>query len=183
MLTADTPIDGLDGLTVGDFWSWAYSDLLSNANRGVLSEFIVAVALGVHDQPRQEWDACDVTYRDQGIEVKSSAYLQTWQQEKPSLIIFDIAKRDEVWDARTNTWIKTSGRTAAVYVFCVFAERDPEKANVPDLSQWEFYVLSTPTIDRELGNQKTVSLNPLRKLVHPIPFGGIRGAVDAALLH
>ncbi len=57
MLTADTPIDGLDGLTVGDFWSWAYSDLLSNANRGVFAEFIVAVALGVHEQPRLEWPA------------------------------------------------------------------------------------------------------------------------------
>ncbi len=43
MFTADTPIDGLDGLTVGDFWSWAYSGVLSNANRGVLVEFIVAV--------------------------------------------------------------------------------------------------------------------------------------------
>lgn len=29
-------------LSVNDFWRWAYSDLLNNTSRGVLSEFIVA---------------------------------------------------------------------------------------------------------------------------------------------
>lgn len=40
------------------FWSWAYSDLLSNATRGVLAEYIVGLALGcVQSGTRREWDA------------------------------------------------------------------------------------------------------------------------------
>ena len=31
---------------VGDFWSWAASDLASNALRGMLAEFLVAGAIG-----------------------------------------------------------------------------------------------------------------------------------------
>lgn len=33
------------GLSVVDFWSWAYSDLLNNTDRGVLAEYIVYSAL------------------------------------------------------------------------------------------------------------------------------------------
>ncbi len=34
-------IDDLYGNTVPDFWSWAFSDLLSGSNRGVFAEFLV----------------------------------------------------------------------------------------------------------------------------------------------
>ncbi len=56
MLTPDVPIRGLAETTVGEFWSWAYSDLLNNATRGVFAEYLVAVALGVDDQPRLAWE-------------------------------------------------------------------------------------------------------------------------------
>ncbi len=29
------------GISVKDFWSWAYSDLLNNTQRGVMAEFLV----------------------------------------------------------------------------------------------------------------------------------------------
>lgn len=34
------------GQTVGDFWAWAFSDVLSNVNRAVLAEWLVGSALG-----------------------------------------------------------------------------------------------------------------------------------------
>ena len=40
------PIPGANGVTVGDFWQWAYSDILSNRNRSIFAEYIVGVALG-----------------------------------------------------------------------------------------------------------------------------------------
>ena len=43
----DEPITGLGTSTFGDFWSWAYSDILSNANRSVLAEYLVGYALDV----------------------------------------------------------------------------------------------------------------------------------------
>jgi len=33
--------------SVGDFWAWAYSDLVLNIDRAVFAEFIVGCALGI----------------------------------------------------------------------------------------------------------------------------------------
>ena len=48
------PIDVLS------FWQWSSSELLGNALRGVLAEFIVASTIDVLDNPREEWDAYDL---------------------------------------------------------------------------------------------------------------------------
>ena len=84
---------------MGDFWSWAYSDILSNRNRSIFAEFIVGSALGVVDSPRVEWDAVDLRYKGKKIEVKASAYLQSWPQKKLSHIVFDIAKK-RAWECK-----------------------------------------------------------------------------------
>ena len=39
-------IDDLQGNTVLDFWSWAFSDLITDINRGVFAEFLVGAVLG-----------------------------------------------------------------------------------------------------------------------------------------
>ncbi len=90
-LASDQPISQLGSLTLGDFWSWAYSDLLCNVNRSLFAEFLVGTALGVTDTPRLEWDAVDLEYMGRKIEVKASAYVQSWQQERPSVIRYDVA--------------------------------------------------------------------------------------------
>ena len=67
--------------TVRDFWSWSTSDLLSNATRGILAEYIVGRALGAPLDVRDEWGAYDLKTCDGiRIEVKSAAYLQSWFQ-------------------------------------------------------------------------------------------------------
>ena len=123
-LDNEVPIRGLVHTTVGDFWTWAYSDILSNANRGVFAEFLVARALGITDTPRIEWDAVDLRYLDKKIEIKASAYCQTWPQETPSRISFDIAKK-QPWDAASNTSGDEAIRSSDCYVFYLFAEKDP----------------------------------------------------------
>jgi hypothetical protein len=56
------------------FWRWAYSDFLSNAQRGVLAEYIVGTALNCLKEKRLEWDAHDLVTEDGiKIEVKSAA--------------------------------------------------------------------------------------------------------------
>ena len=181
MIAPDAPFKGSDGLTVGDFWAWAFSDLLSNATRGIVAEFVVAARLGVHRRPRIEWDSHDLTYKGHGIEVKSAGYLQSWQHAAPSRIRFDVRARNEVWQHETNTWMKPGGRTAAVYVFCLFAEESAERANVLDLAQWEFYVISTGVLNAELGDQKSVGLTKLRKMTQPMAYDAVKAAVDRAL--
>ena len=65
--------------TLLDFWSWAFSDVLTNTTREMLAEFIVAMALRIDiKKPRDGWAKFDLTYRNHGIEVKSASYHQRW---------------------------------------------------------------------------------------------------------
>jgi hypothetical protein len=71
------------------------SDLIDNITRGRLAEFIVASALGISiDGVRDSWAAWDLTIPDPliRIEVKSSAYLQSWFQKSYSNVTFATPK-------------------------------------------------------------------------------------------
>ena len=180
LLMSDAEISGLPGYTVGDFWSWAYSDLMSNRNRGIFAEFIVSAALGVVDRPRIEWDSFDIAYQGLGVEVKSSAYLQTWAQKKASNVTFNIAKHLE-YDPESEEYGTDQVRSADCYVFCLFAEREKTNAEPRNLASWEFYVLPTTVIESEFGDQKTLALGTLRQICHPVEFRELRSEIDKAL--
>lgn len=179
-LPAGLVISGLPDLTLGDFWSWAYSDVLNNRNRSIFAEFLVASAFGVLDTPRVEWDAVDLRYRGKGIEVKSAAYLQSWQQEKLSEVRFGIAKK-QGWDARANTYAPEPLRSANCYVFCLYPETDPNKVDVLDVNAWRFYVLATDQIERELGDQKSVGIKGIQAMCEPVNYDGLQTQIDLTL--
>src|SRR5215472_16016255 len=61
-LSPDESLHSVPSVTVGDFWRWAYSGVLSNRNRSILAEFIVGSALGVVRSPRVERAAVDLRY-------------------------------------------------------------------------------------------------------------------------
>lgn len=146
-----------------DFWQWAYSNLVSNAQRGVLAEYIVGKALNCLSEKRLEWDAFElVTHDGIKVEVKSAAYVQSWNQEKLSDIRFDIARKQS-WFAETNTYSYIRERQADVYVFCVLAEKDRQRIDPLDLNQWFFIVLSSETINKKLADKKSVGLSTLER--------------------
>ena len=174
-------------LTTLKFWCWAYSDLLDNATRGVLAEFLVAHALGRMNKPRRLWGAFDVrTHSGIKVEVRSAAYAQSWQQEDPSKIAFNIAPRKRAWDPETNKWEELSkpARTADVYVFCLLGYPDEPEPAPLDLSQWSFYVVAKKTLDQKRPNQKTIALNPFKTLVQrttgggTTPYGELAGEIE-----
>ena len=179
-LTSDNEIIGIDNLSMKDFWSWAYSDILSNRNRSVFAEFLVGYALGVIDTPRVEWDAVDLRYRDKKIEVKSSAYLQSWDQDNLSAIRFDIAKKMS-WDAETNKTENEPKRVANCYIFCIYSETNPTKMNILNVNNWDFYILSTEQIERELGEQKSVGIKIIQKMCDSVDFSGLKKQVNRVL--
>ena len=148
---------------ISDFWKWFASNLVTNSLRGVLAEFIVALSIGKTKDIRLEWDAVDlITDSGIGIEVKSSAYIQSWAQESYSKISFGI-QQTKGWDAKTNIYTGELKRYSDVYVFCVLYEKDQDKINPLDLDQWDFYVLPTKVLDEGLGNQATLTLDSLLK--------------------
>lgn len=170
------------GTTVGEFWAWAYSDILSNTGRAVFAEFVVGRALGVTDAPRVEWDAVDLRYGDKTIEVKSSAYIQSWHREEDPLsqISFDLKERLS-WDAATNTYRVEPSRAADCYVFCVYTETVWSRVHVLDVDGWEFYVVPTERINRQLGSQKTAALSTIQRLAEPVGYDQIEERVKATL--
>ena len=179
-ISSDEKIVGTDDLSIHDFWSWAYSDILSNRNRSVFAEFLVGYALGVTDTPRIEWDAVDLRYSDKKIEVKSSAYLQSWDQNNLSVIKFDIEKKMS-WDAETNKTENEPKRAADCYVFCLYSETDPTKMNILNVNNWDFYILSTEQIERELGKQKSVGIKRIQTMCDSVDFSGLKKRVNHVL--
>ena len=179
-LTSDDEIIGIDNLSMKDFWSWAYSDILNNRNRSVFAEFLVGYALGVIDTPRVEWDAVDLRYRDKKIEVKSSAYLQSWHQNSLSIISFDIEKKKS-WDAETNKTENEPTRAADCYVFCLYSETDSTKMNILNVNNWDFYILSTEQIECELGEQKSVGIKRIQTMCDSVDFSELKKRVNHVL--
>lgn len=203
MLSPQTPFVGgpdeaATGMTVLDYWRWSGSDLLDNAQRGVLAEFLVARALGVTDEFRAEWASYDIRYRNRKIEVKSAAFAQSWPQEAPSMISFNIAPQKGAWDPKTNEWepLDSPRRTADLYIFSLLRRPDGKdrcdpnryESNPLDLRHWEFRVLDTATLDSKRPGQKTIGLGPLAVLVAVsalgaagIGYGDIKTAVDRVI--
>ncbi|HZJ85403.1 MAG TPA: hypothetical protein VFD02_07695 [Syntrophomonadaceae bacterium] len=141
-----------------DFWSWAFSDLIGNTERGKLAEYIVAMALGSEDDISCSWESFDLKTSDnKKIEVKASAYLQSWEQDKLSQIRFNV-RPTIAWDKIANKYDDTARRQSDVYVFCLLKHKEQETLNPLDLAQWEFYTLSTAKLN-EIGGQKTISLS------------------------
>ncbi len=162
-----------------DFWKWAFSNVASNTTRGVLAEFIVAIALGLDREGiREEWQPYDLVTADGiRIEVKSSSYLQSWEQKSLSKPQFSCGKKN------LDATIEQDGmkvRRSDVYVFALVSETDKGKLNMLELDQWKFFVISAHALDVALGDQKTLSLNALKKMkCKEADFMGLKEAVNS----
>lgn len=168
--------------SVRNFWSWAYSDFLTNTARSILAEYIVSLAMGIDkDTSREEWTAYDLCCEGIKIEVKASAYLQSWEQNDYTKPVFSIALA-RPWTAE-NGYNVEACRSADVYVFCLLKHKDQDTVNPLDLDQWEFYVLPTKTLNTERAQQATISLPSLLNLNPQIvSFTSLRETVFKAAL-
>lgn len=174
-------IIGLSDATVSDFWAWAYSDILTTTTRGMFAEFLVGSALGVtENMPPAGWGDFDLLYEDRKIEVKASAYIQSWNQRNFSNIRFDIGERG-TWDEANSTWLEELTRSADCYIFCLFAEKDRGAVNVIDATKWDFYVVSTHRINEAFKNQKTVGLRGIANSTEPAKIDQLRERTDLAM--
>ena len=149
--------------TIGDYWQWAFSDLIGNTERGVIAEYLVAMASGSERPVRNSWEPYDIqSTNGKKIEVKSAAYVQSWAQSKPSQIRFSIRKTLE-WVPEENRFGKDRKRHSDLYVFCVLTEKIKSEVNPLDIEQWEFYIMSTQLMDKELADSQSISLATVLK--------------------
>ena len=171
------------GKTIGDFWSWSASNLLGNTLRGVFGEFIVASALEIKlKHLRTEWQPYDFEYDNHKIEVKTSAYIQTWGGDKKSTIQFGIALT-RYWDAESGKFTEEEPkRHADIYVFGLLNCEDKNIVNPLNMSQWVFYVLHTSTLNERCPNQRTIGLTALGKLQpYEADYAHLKKVVDSIL--
>ena len=169
--------------TVKDFWSWAYSNLTSNTQRGTYAEYLVSIALGAKAETKTDWGPYDIlTPEGIKVEVKASGYMQTWKQAHFSKIVFGINQSHKYdYNANEYNYDAEMVRQADVYVFCVEKCQDVDSLNERDLSQWDFYVISARRIDESLGSHKTVTLSKLIKIgAQRVSFNNMKAAVLAA---
>jgi len=167
---------------LSDFWRWSMSDLVSNATRGKLAEFIVLRAIGIGGQHvRDEWAPCDIV-TDSGIriEVKSAAYVQSWHQRSHSSIVFSVPKTRK-YDPDTNRSSKEQYRSADVYVFALLKHLDKSSVDPLDVSQWRFLVLPTFLLDERKRSQSSITLKSVEALAGvDVNFETLASAIASA---
>jgi hypothetical protein len=175
-LEGDDRFRGADS-SILEFWRWAFSDLRDNTVRGIVAEYLVALAIGRTDDRRRTWGDCDVTTANGlRIEVKASGYLQGWFQRSHSKPAFGrVAGR--TWDAATNVFGAHREIRADVFVFAVQTCLDPDLYDALDVAQWEFYVVAGAEVERY--GYRSVGLAWVRKRADAVGFDGVAAAIEA----
>lgn len=172
--------------TLLDFWRWSASDLLSNAMRGVFAEFLIANILGIDvSGVREDWAKYDLTTRaGLKIEVKSAAYLQSWDQYEYSAISFDVAPRYQFSEQGLLLPVQPE-RVADVYILALLHHKikhpeEGERGVDPlDVSQWSFFVLDRSFLDHRTRSQHSITEASLMGLnVGPYDYTQLRSVID-----
>jgi hypothetical protein len=169
-LAGDEVFSGGDSeMTVLDFWQWAYSSLNANVERGKLAEYLVARAVGVAGAPQvqEAWGDWDVLASDgTTIEVKCSSYIQDWDQNDYSRIVFSGLKARELYYSeavKPAAEISDADYKADIYVLALQHHREHASFSVRDLGQWTFYVLTREELRDVARDAKSVSIATLVK--------------------
>lgn len=149
--------------TLLDFWQWSVSDIVSNATRGVLAEYLVARALGLDPAAvREEWASWDLTMPTGfKLEVKSASYVQSWGQSRFSSISFSIAP-SRAWSASTGKMETAARRQADAYVFALLHHQDKPTIDPLDVSQWTFFVVAATALDKYERSNHSITLRSLQ---------------------
>ena len=147
---------------------WFGQPIVRNDLRGELVEEMVAMALEPDwEGCGSDWAACDLVRPADGlrIQVKQSAALQSWTKPegpKPRPC-FSIASKTGRYEGAV--WTPGAGRNAEIFIFA-WHDRTDEEADHRDAGQWQFFVVA----ERDLPDQKSISLSTLRRLAELVSF-------------
>lgn len=162
--------DEIKNSTLADFLMWAFSDLCDDVIKGIFAEWMIAKLLEIPTMRRYEWSNSDlISVRETKIEIKASSYWQSWKAINPDGTAKDLGKYPIQLDSK----IRFSGLMAKdtidhhkekqgrlksdLYIFCFQNEKNYERWNAMDISQWEFYLVPAKRI-----KTKSVSIQWLK---------------------
>jgi len=142
---------------------------IQNNLRGLWVEVMIAELLGYDwEYIGEDWAGWDLTHKKDRtrIEIKSSAKMQTWGPIKsPPRFNIEVAQ-GHYPDGVTYEQNKTGERLAHHYIFAWHEDDDHR-----DVDQWQFFVVTSGDLPK---SQKSIGLNPLRKLTNPISTSELR---------
>jgi hypothetical protein len=180
-INGGTDINGTSR-TVGDFWAWAYTDLLDSMTRGTLAEYIVKTALSIDAPVRDNGSAFDLLYGERGIQVKSSSAVQRWTKIASPRISFGI-KHARPYVSELADYGEERIRSGDCWIFCVLlpSSRDLDVARVEmlDVANWRFWAVPTRWLPI---TRSSITLDALRSpFATMVEYRGLRAAVDEAI--
>lgn len=162
--------------SVLEFWRYGFSNLNSNVLRGALAEFIIENALRSNEQidVRNPWGDSDVVAPNgKNIEVKCCSYIQDWDQDDYSKIIWSGLKAKSLyWSSAVSEFPrKEADYKSDIYILALFKHQDHATLDILDMDQWCFFVLSKEKIKETTKNGNSISLTKLEKFnIPPVSF-------------
>ena len=132
------------------------------------------------DKPfnKDHWTLYDIEYKNKRIEVKETAYYHSFNKkgELSKRRVFGITKANSNYEDSEKE--NRFERQNDIYVFCLLTGENKDDAWPLEVSHWEFYVVPTTVINKECGNQKTVSLSRVQSFARAISYNQLKEAID-----
>ena len=170
--------------TVLDFWRYGFSNLNSNVLRGALAEFIVENALrgSAEIDVRNPWGDSDVISPDgKKIEVKCCSYIQDWDQNDYSRVVWSGLKAKELfWSSAVSEMpVVSADYKSDIYILALFKHKDHATLDILDMDQWCFWILTKDKVRELSKNGNSVSLVRLEKMgITAVDFGKLSDRVQ-----
>ena len=167
---------GNKNFSVLEFWRYGFSNLNSNVLRGALAEFIVENALRKNNEIdiRNPWGDSDViSPNGKKIEVKCCSYIQDWDQNDFSKILWSGLKAKSLyWSSAVSAFPRSPADFKSdIYVLALFKHQDHTTLDILDMDQWCFWVLAKEKIKEITKNGNSISLVKLQKFnLEPVSF-------------
>jgi len=173
-----------NNFSILEFWQYGFSNLNSNVLRGFLAEFIIENLLKDKSEIeiRNPWNDFDILYKNRKIEVKCSSYIQDWDQEDFSKIIFSGLKaKDLYWSKAVSEFNRDNKKDykADIYVLCLVNHKNPETLDLLNLDQWSFFILTKEELKNISNNSSSISITRLEKNNYtPIKHEEVKKYID-----
>ncbi|MGI6340913.1 MAG: hypothetical protein ACOX0B_01745 [Minisyncoccales bacterium] len=173
-----------NNFSILEFWQYGFSNLNSNILRGSLAEFIIENLLKDKSEVgvRNPWNDYDILYKNRKIEVKCSSYIQDWDQEDFSKIIFSGLKaKDLYWSKAVSEFNRDNKKEykADIYVLCLVDHKNPETLDLLNLDQWSFFILTKEELKNISNNSSSISITRLENNNYkPIRYEEVKKYID-----